>query len=117
MADIKTKKVVEKADVNGTRPYDQKKTGGNQDISSRSRRAEGSLGDSGVKTPWNNSHEVVKGSEAYWAAHHANSQGLNGQTDWQHKGAKRGNTGGPQQGENPWTGINTDKTNDLDQTM
>lgn len=117
MADIKTKKVSEKADVGGSRPYDQVKTGGQQDVSPRSRRAENSVGDPSVKTPWVNSHQVVKGSEPYWQTHHKNSQGLNGQTDWQHKGAKRGNTSGPQQGENPWTGINTDKTNDLDQTM
>lgn len=117
MADIKTNKVTEKADIVGHRPYDQKKTGGDQDINPRIRRAENSLGNAGVKTPYKNSNEIVKGSEPYWQTHHANSQGLNGQTDWQHKGAKRGNTEGPQQGENPWNGLNTNETNALDQTM
>lgn len=115
--DIKTKKVTEKADSHGSDPANQIKTGGNQDISPRSRRAENSVGDASVQTPWMNSHQVTKGSEPYWQTHHKNSQGLSGQADWQHKGAKRGNTGGPQQHENPWYGLNTDKTNALYQTM
>ena len=40
----------------------------------------------------------------------ARRQGLTGQADWQHKGAKRGGDAGPIQRDNPWSGMNQPNT-------
>lgn len=73
----------------------------------RVQKADKSLGDAEVETPWQNSHQITKPGGPHWQTHHQNSQGLAGQTTWEHKGAKRGNDAGPEERENPWNGIRT----------
>lgn len=73
-------------------------------------KADKALGNAEVETPWANSHQITKKGGPHWQNHHQNSQGLPGQTTWQHKGSKRGNDAGPEQRENPWSGLNTPNT-------
>src|SRR5512135_1722015 len=73
----------------------------------RIKKADDSLGSAGVGTPWEASHQITKPGGPHFQTHSQNSQGLAGQVDWQHKGAKRGGDEGPDQRTNPWNGINT----------
>lgn len=73
-------------------------------------KADNALGSAGVQAPWANSHQGGKKGSPHWQAHSQNSQGLSGQTDWQHKGSKRGGDAGPVQRGNPWSGMNQPNT-------
>jgi hypothetical protein len=73
-----------------------------QDVNPRTSKADRAIGDAGVDTPWQASHQITKKGGPHWQAHHQNSQGLNGQTTWEHKGAERGNKEGPKQRMNPY---------------
>jgi len=73
-------------------------------------KADNALGSANVGTPWQNSHQITKKGGPHWQSHSQNSQGLTGQADWQHKGAKRGGDAGPIQRDNPWSGMNQPNT-------
>lgn len=84
-------------------------------INPRVSKAENSIGKAGVKTPWEGSHQITQPGGPHWQAHHQNSQGLNGQTTWEHKGAKRGNKVGPDQRTDPYQTTNTKDGTDQSQ--
>lgn len=85
------------------------------DTNPRITKGDKAIGDAGVETPWRNSHQITKpGGSPVWQAQSYNSQGRDGQTDWQHKGAERGDTEGPQQRVNPWAGLNNNETNKIE---
>lgn len=98
------------------KPSDQVQEVSENDVNPRSSKADKAMGDAGVKTPWQNSHQITQGGQPHWEAHHQNSQGLKGQASWEHKGAKRGGTQGPQQRNDPYRGEKTWDGTDQNQT-
>lgn len=77
--------------------------------------AEGSLGKAGVETPWESTHQITRPNGPHWETHPQNSQGLRGQTTWEHKGAQRGNKAGPKQRTDPWVDMNSRDGSDQNQ--
>src|SRR5689334_12308688 len=75
------------------------------DVNPKTTKADRTVGDAGVKTPWESSHQTTVPNAPGWQTHHQNSQGLKGHTTWEHKGAKRGDKDGPQQRVNPYNVV------------
>lgn len=111
---LKREMVVESADKVGPGPLDQVKTFGGQDVNERIVKAVEASGNEDKHTEkdssWVNSHESNEGKKPGWETK------AEGKPEWEAREEKRGGTEGPDQRQNPWYGLNTDKTNALNQS-